>query len=92
MTERRLSVREAAERAGVSQKVVRRAIESGKLAGYRVRGTIKVVVLEEDVDRCFALERIEPLPAEKPPIARPVRRRPPGRGSREALRAIEGSG
>jgi excisionase family DNA binding protein len=88
---RRLSVREASERACVSTKVIRRAIERGELPGFRVRGTVKVVVHDVDVDRVFALERIEPRqPAPAAPPRRPAARRPPARGSREALRAIEG--
>jgi excisionase family DNA binding protein len=86
----RLSVREAAERAGVSQKMVRRAIERGELPGFMVRGMRKVIVLEADVDRVFALERIEPRERRPAPIRSVPARRPPGRGSREALRSIEG--
>jgi excisionase family DNA binding protein len=89
--QRRLSVRDAAERAGVSMKVIRRAIESGELPGYRSAACVKVVVLEADVDRVFPLERIEPRAPAPPPTRRvPVTRRPPARGSREALRSIEG--
>ena len=87
---RRLSVREAAERAGVSMKVIRRAIDRGELAGYTVRGVRKVVVLEADVDAVFALERIEPKTQPAPVVRHLPSRRPPARGSRDALRAIEG--
>lgn len=87
---RRLSVRDAAERAGVSMKAVRRAIERGELPGYTVRGLRKVVVLEVDVDAVFALERIEPKTQAAPVVRQLPSRRPAARGSRDALRAIEG--
>jgi excisionase family DNA binding protein len=58
--DRRLSVKEAAARAGVSTKTIRRKIDAGDLAGYRVRGTNRIVLLEADVDEVFALERLEP--------------------------------
>ena len=48
--DRRLSVKEAAARAGVSTKTVRRKIDAGDLAGSRVRGTNRIVLLEADVD------------------------------------------
>jgi len=88
--QRRLSVRDAAERAGVSVKVIRRRIASGELPGYRIKGMVKIVVLEADVDRVFPLERIEPRVPAPAPRRVPVSRRPPARGSREALRSIEG--
>jgi hypothetical protein len=88
--QRRLSVRDAAARAGVSIKVIRRRIETGALPGYRIQGMRKMVVLEADVDRVFPLERIEPRAPAPPPTRRvPTTRRPPARGSREALRSIE---
>ncbi|MDP9135498.1 MAG: helix-turn-helix domain-containing protein [Actinomycetota bacterium] len=87
--QRRLSVKEAAARAGVSVKTVRRKIAAGALAGYKVRGTSKVVVLEGDVDTVFALERIELRPQGAPAPAPKRSRRPPARGSRAALRTIE---
>lgn len=86
----RLSIRDAAARAGVSMKVIRRRIESGELPGYRIKDMRKIVVLEADVDRVFPLERIEPRVPAPPPRRVPVSRRPPARGSREALRSIEG--
>jgi excisionase family DNA binding protein len=90
MTEqRRLSVKEAAARAGVSVKTVRRKIAAGALAGYKVRGTSKVVVLEGDVDAVFALEPIEPRPQNAPASTPKRSRRQAGRGSRAALRTIE---
>jgi excisionase family DNA binding protein len=87
--DRRLSVKEAAARAGVSTKTVRRKLDAGDLAGYRVRGTNRIVLLEGDVDEVFALERVEPRDhhAVTPPPKRS--RRPPSRGARDALRAIE---
>jgi excisionase family DNA binding protein len=87
--QRRLSVREAAERAGVSTKMIRRRIDSGDLPGYRIKGMRKMVVLEADIDRVFPLERIEPRAPAPPPVRRVPSRRPPARGSREALRSIE---
>ena len=45
--DRRLSVKEAAARAGVSAKTVRRKIDAGDLAGYRVRGTNRIVLLDD---------------------------------------------
>jgi excisionase family DNA binding protein len=87
--QRRLSVKEAAARAGVSVKTVRRKIAAGALAGYKVRGTSKVVVLEGDVDAVFALERIEPRPQSAPASTPKRSRRPAGRGSRAVLRTIE---
>lgn len=87
---RRLSVRQAAERACVSTKTVYRAIENGSLPGFKVGELRKVVVLEADVDRRWPLQRIEPRAPAPPPIRKvPTSRRPPARGSREALRAIE---
>lgn len=83
-------MREAAERAGVSMKVVRRAIDRGELPGYTVRGLRKVVVLEAELDAVFALERIEPRQQAAPVVRQLPSRRPPARGSRDALRAIEG--
>jgi excisionase family DNA binding protein len=86
---RRLSVKEAAARAGVSAKTVRRKIDAGDLAGYRVRGTNRIVLLEVDVDEVFALERVEPR-AQRAVTPVPTRsRRAPSRGTRDALRAIE---
>ena len=87
--QRRLSVKEAAARAGVSVKTVRRKIAAGALAGYKVRGTSKVVVLEGDVDAVFALERIEPRPQNAPASTPKRSRRKAGRSSRAALRTIE---
>jgi hypothetical protein len=54
-----------------------------------VRGTNRIVLLVADVDEVFALERVEPRV--RPPVTpAPKRsRRPPARGTRDALRAIE---
>jgi excisionase family DNA binding protein len=87
--DRRLSVKEAAARAGVSAKTVRRKIDAGDLAGYRVRGTNRIVLLETDVDEVFALERVEPRAHHTVTPAPKRSRRPPSRGTRDALRAIE---
>jgi excisionase family DNA binding protein len=87
--DRRLSVKEAAARAGVSTKTVRRKIDAGDLAGYRVRGTNRIVLLVADVDEVFALERVEPRIHHAVTPAPERSRRPPSRGTRDALRAIE---
>ena len=87
--DRRLSVKEAAARAGVSTKTVRRKIDAGDLAGYRVRGTNRIVLLMTDVDEVFALERVEPRVHNAVTPAPQRSRRPPSRGTRDALRAIE---
>src|SRR5215207_9018830 len=87
--DRRLSVKEAAARAGVSAKTVRRKIDAGDLAGYRVRGTTRIVLLAADVDEAFALERVEPRAPRAVTPAAKRSRRPPSRGTRDALRAIE---
>ncbi len=48
--QRKLSVRDAAERAGVSAKTVRRAIERGDLRAFRPTGQASIVLLEADLD------------------------------------------
>lgn len=48
MTERWLSVAEAAERTGFTPEVIRRAIRRGELRAYKPLGRLKIA--EEDLD------------------------------------------
>lgn len=105
MTGRPLSVKEAAQRARVSVKTIRRAYTRGHLPFYRPCGAQIVLILDVDVD-AWALQPGTPRPRSAPPspsstLAVGARRAPgavrgsPRRhdpGSRDALRAIERSG
>jgi excisionase family DNA binding protein len=84
----KLTVRQAAERAGVSIKTVRRRIDGGELAAYSPKGVRKVIVFADDVERVFALEPVTPRPRPRP-VTPLESRRPAASGSRDALRAIE---
>ena len=97
MTERRLlTVQQAAARAGVSSKTIRRAYQRpadhpDRLQAHRPRGTTKVVIFEDELDR-WAFDPI----AAPPPVAHasnvatlaPSRRRDEP-GSLARLREIE---
>lgn len=98
---RPLTVKEAAARARVSVKTIRRAYGAGQLPFYRPRGSHLVLILDVDVD-AWALQPAAPRrPAAAPvPVASRARRAPLARidsrrrvdpGSREDLRAIERS-
>jgi excisionase family DNA binding protein len=96
-----LTVKEAAARAGVSVKTIRRAYGDGQLAVYRPGGRGVYRFLAADVDRW----RLQPAPprrsrpapspaparARRPQVASIDSRRRPEPGSREDLRAIERS-
>jgi excisionase family DNA binding protein len=103
MTEgaRALTVKEAAERARVSVKTIRRAYTDGRLPFYRPRGSQVILLLDSDVDE-WALQPAAPrrAPLVAAPVSSRARRAPVSRmdsrrrldpGSREDLRAIERS-
>jgi excisionase family DNA binding protein len=98
---RPLTVKEAAERARVSVKTIRRAYSEGHLPFYRPRGSQIILILDVDLDD-WALQpgvprQPRPVPALPATASRP--RRPPltgselrcrlEPGSRDDLRAIE---
>jgi excisionase family DNA binding protein len=96
-----LTVKEAAERARVSIKTIRRAYTEGHLPFYRPRGSQIILILDVDVDD-WALQpgvprRPRPVPAlsatasrpRRAPITRSESRSRPEAGSRDDLRAIE---
>ena len=98
---RPLTVKEAAERARVSVKTIRRAYSEGRLPFYRPGGSQVILILDVDVDE-WALQPAAPRrpPAIVPVAASRARRAPMSRldsrrrldpGSREDLRAIERS-
>jgi len=84
-----LTVNEAADRAGVSAKTIRRAIDRGALRALRPGGCRRIVVLAEDL----AAWRDEPVvPRSRPATpAKTSSRRSPERGSLADLRAMERS-
>lgn len=94
MTERRLlSVPEAAERAGVSVKTIRRAYQAGELACERPGGRRRVVIPEDGLEQWVCSGRSHAIalaPASSPSgvarLASPRRDEP---GSLGRLRAIE---
>lgn len=101
MSERPLSVREAADAVGVSVDAIRRAYRSGNLPAYRPSGQTKVLIRREDLDAwAFGDDsRVAPRSAaglRSVDAGRP--RRPSSRGSRgqaepgsvDRLRAMEG--
>ena len=100
---RPLTVKEAAERARVSVKTIRRAYSAGHLPFYRPRGLQMILILDVDLD-AWALQ--PGAPTQPPPtltatstVRRPRRetarngdpRCPHEPGSREDLRSIESS-
>ena len=97
--QRGLSVKEAAEHAGVSVSAIRRAYRTGDLPVYQPGGCGSYQFLEADIDawrlRPVAPRRKRPPPAAAPAprrraqVARIDSRRRPDPGSREDLRAIE---
>lgn len=100
--ERALTVREAADRAGVSVDGIRRAYRSGALAAYRPGGRQRVVIRPEDLDAwAFSEETrvsastagLRPVGEVDPPSVRPAARRrsrrPAPAGSVERLLEIE---
>lgn len=97
---RPLTVEQAAERANVSVKTIRRAYGDGRLPYHRPAGTQLIRILDVDVDAWM----LQPAPPRRPPpaaapaAASRARRAPSGKigsrrghdpGSREDLRAIE---
>ena len=89
-----LTVKEAAARASVSVKTIRRAYESGALAHVRPAGVRKVLILEEDLDRWRAGETaaadVVAMPSRRSATsARSPSRRREEPGSLGRLRAIE---
>lgn len=90
MTEVRhpLSVSEAAARAGVSEKTVRRAIKASALPVYRNRSARRLVVFSDDLE-AWAFEPVEPATPGTPRRRSPTRRDRAARGSVARLRAIE---
>ena len=88
----KLGVRDAADRAGVSVKTIRRAIERGDLMAYRPRGQRTIRILVEDLDAwalepAFPAARKQRLPS--PPAAAGRSRHSERTGSVTRLRAIE---
>lgn len=84
---RALSLKDAAELAGVHERTVRRAIHSGALPGFRNRSARRLVVFQDDLER-WAFEPVRPTGTHAPE-RRPARHRPAARGSVARLRAIE---
>lgn len=82
------TVAEVCDLTGVSAKSVYRAIERDELRAVRPRGQRRLLIPTEAVG--VWLEPVEPVRRvhEEPPAA-VASRRPPARGSREALRALE---
>jgi excisionase family DNA binding protein len=83
-----LSVAEAAARAGVSEKTVRRAIKASALPVYRNRSARRLVVFSDDLD-AWAFEPFEPASPQTPRRPSATRRGSALRGSVARLRAIE---
>lgn len=72
MSEPLLTVREVAERVGLSEWAVRRAIHAGELGAHKIRGQLRSS--ERDFDAWLASTRVTPT-ADKPPIPRtPIRK------------------
>lgn len=98
---RPLTVKEAAERARVSVKTIRRAYTRGHLPFYRPRGLQIILILDVDVD-AWALQPAapqRPSSATRPKasrarvtVAQIDSLRGYDAGSRDALRAIERRG
>lgn len=89
--ERKLSVAAAAERAGVSAKTVRRAIQRGDLRAFRPGGQAAIVLLEPDLD-AWAFRPVVPRSrGSRAPAAVTAlhSRRAPAVGSVARLEAIE---
>jgi excisionase family DNA binding protein len=100
---RPLTVKEAAQRARVSVKTIRRAYSDGHLPFYRPRGSQIILILDVDVDE-WALQPGVPRQARSPststspasrsrrvPVTGSESPRRPEPGSRDDLRAIERS-
>jgi len=90
--QQKLSVRQAAARAGVSRRTIERAIERGDLVAYRPGGQAKLVLTVDDVDAwAFVPAHGEPRNERPAPAAAPAPRSRAGgqRGSVTRLRAIE---
>jgi len=85
---RPLAVSEAATRAGVSEKTVRRAIKASALPVYRNRSARRLVVFSDDLD-AWAFEPFEPAGSDGPRRRSPAGRERPAQGSVARLRAIE---
>lgn len=85
-----LTVAQVADRTGMHVNSIRRAIDSGHLAAVRPAGRRRVLIPTAAVDAWMRPIEAHTFPLEPARPARTLPRRPPARGSREALRAIEG--
>ncbi|MBA3263070.1 MAG: excisionase family DNA-binding protein [Thermoleophilaceae bacterium] len=82
-----LSTDECARRAMLSRKAIYRAIESGELLAFRVRGRLRVPA--EEFSRWMTADPVSNVPPE-PPRRSTAHRPAPGGTFRSVLRTVEG--
>jgi excisionase family DNA binding protein len=64
VTQRLLTVREVANRVGLSEWAVRRAIHNGELVAFKPRGRLRVA--EVDLEDWLNASRVRPTPRDPP--------------------------